>query len=215
MPDLDLLDNDILFKVSCFDFSDGLAAYLNGSSSPSRLKVAEYVLSRKIARSSGVRDKEGAAERLKSLLTRVVSLEPNDAEVSLASEIEAAAQEQNLSFDTGESQLLAVLIVRSARRLLTGDKRAIEGLLPLCECLGKQAEVSGKIVCFEQLLLALLDLIGAEELVARVCSEPDVDKTASISCGCATGGTGADRISEGLNSYLRYLRERSGDILSA
>jgi hypothetical protein len=214
MPELDLLDNDILFKVACFDLLDGLTAHLNGPSSPSRLKVAEYVLARKIARFPGLKDKEGATERLKSLLAWVGGLEPDETEVSLAAQIESTAQERNIPVDTGESQLMAVLIIRSARRLLTGDKRAIEGLGPLCELLGKQKEVSGKIVCCEQLLLALLDLIGIEELVRRVCGEPKVDKTAAICCGCASGGSTAGVV-VGLTSYVEDLRRRSGAVLAA
>ena len=41
--------------------------------------------------------------------------------------------------------------------------------------------------CLEQLMLAIIGLIGGSEVKSRVCAEPDVDKSASICFSCSGG----------------------------
>lgn len=215
MPDMALLDNDIIFKCACFDCVGDLAQVIGDGVSPHRLSLAEFVLRRKISKSSRISDKTGAQSRLATCLGWSTALEPTDEELSLAADVEDAAQQLNVSFDSGESQLLAVLVVRQARGLYTGDKRAIEGLGPLAGHLAMSESIINKIVCFEQVMLILLRILGAKELASRVCREAEVDKAASTCCGCASGGSDEAGITEGLNSYINQLRGRCGSALSA
>ena len=213
MPEMALLDNDVIYKCACFDCVGELAEMVGDRVSPHRLSLAEFVLRRKISKSSRISDKIGAQSRLATCLEWATALEPTDEELSLAAEIEAAAQQLNISFDSGESQLLAVLVERQACRLYTGDKRAVEGLGPLAEHLAMSESIVNKIICFEQVLLILLRVLGAKELTSRVCRETEVDKAASICCGCASGGSDEAGITEGLNSYINHLRGRCGSAL--
>lgn len=214
MPEMALLDNDVIYKCACFDCVDELTEVLGDGVLPHRLSLAEFVLRRKISKSSRIGDKAGAQSRLATCLERATALEPTDEELALAADIEAAAQQLNVSFDSGESQLLAVLVERQARGLYTGDKRAVEGLGPLAMHMEMSESIVNKIICFEQVMLILLRVLGAKELASRVCREAEVDKAASICCGCASGGSDEAGITEGLTSYINHLRDRCGAALS-
>lgn len=214
MPEMALLDNDVIYKCACFDCVGELAQVIGVGVVPHRLTLADFVLRRKISRSSRIDDVTGAQARLATCLAWAAALEPDDEELLLAADIEAAAQKLNIPFDSGESQLLAVLVVRQAGELYTGDKRALEGLGLLTEHMAMSGSIINKIVCFEQLLLILLRILGAKELATRVCREAEVDKAASICCGCASGGSDEAGITKGLTSYINHLRDRCGSALS-
>jgi hypothetical protein len=215
MPEMALLDNDVIYKCACFDCVGELAQVIGDGVAPHRLSLADFVLRRKISKSSRIGDKTGAQSRLATCLAWAAALEPADEELALAADIEGAAQQLNVSFDSGESQLLAVLVMRQARGLYTGDKRALEGVGLLAEHLAMSESIVNKIVCFEQIMLILLRVLGAKELASRVCREAEVDKAASICCGCASGGSDEAGITEGLTSYINHLRDRCGPALSA
>lgn len=215
MAELALIDNDVIFKMSCFNCVVEFTNVVGPDHAPRRLDFAPFVLRKKIAKSSRIGDKTGAQTRADALLAWAPGVEPTDSELRLAADIETIAQQLNLPFDSGESQLLAVHIVREASRLYTGDKRAIAGLPSLCERLNCLERVAGKVVCCEQIVLALLQILGPEELCNRVCREAEVDKTIAICCGCASGGSEEAEIAEGLGSYIRYLRNDSGRILAS
>lgn len=213
MSSLELLDNDILLKIAGYDLHDGFAAEF--AEPPMRLGVAAFVLSKRIKRSGKLRDKAGVLCRLDKLLAWASKIEPDETEMCLAADIEAEAQSHNISFDAGESLLLAILIARAAKRLHTGDKRAIAGLPQLCQLIDKAEAVAGRIRCFEQVLKTLLGLLGAEVLAAKVCQEPDIDQATSICCRCASGARPtAGEIEAGLDSYVSYLRQHSGSMLA-
>lgn len=215
MPEQKLVDNDIILKVCCFGLGAQFKDLFGEAEVPVRLGLATFVVPRKIAKSSRVRDKKSAQAQVVDFLAWAVALEPTEDELSFASEIEDVAREENIDFDAGESQLLAVLLRRNASQMMTGDKRAMIGLRALSQRLGVVKETNGKVVCFEQILLALLKLIGAEELTRNVCAEPEVDRTASICCSCASGRGDEVSIAEGLTSYIRHLRAECGECLAA
>ncbi len=175
--------------------------------------VAGFVVKKKISKSKRINDAASCVERLEQFLAWAHVTEPTEAEVLLAAEIEGLAQKNDISFDGGESLLLSILLLRKARLMFTGDKRAIQGLWPLAEHLKKQKEVEYKVVCFEQVLIAILEQIGAEELSRLVCREPGVDLTAAICCGCSSGGFNNEVTRDGLQSYIRDLSRKSGSLL--
>lgn len=215
MAELELIDNDVLFKVACFDLGEALAEDFRDAS-PVRLGVAVFVLRSKVRRSSKLRDKDGAEGRLNAIWHWAIEIEPASGELELAAEIEGIAQAHNLSFDSGESLLLAILIKRGRGRLHTGDKRAIAVMPKIIQLVGEEKSLAGRVRCFEQILLSLLARLGAHELTRGVCSEPDIDKSSAICCNCASGAQpDAEAIAEGLQSYVEELRGRCGELLIA
>ncbi len=202
-----LMDNDVILKMCCYGLVDEVTALFGAEGRTIHaLGVARYVLGRAITKRKNITDREGAAARLVSLLGRAQHIEPSAEEVALAAEFEAAAQSFEVELDGGESQLLAVLIMRSAALLLTGDKRAIRAIEPVVREAEHQKRVAGRIVCLEQLAAALIGRHGAEAIRGRVCGEAAVDKSLAICFSCSSSGCEAPSILEGLASYVRDLR---------
>lgn len=127
----------------------------------------------------------------------------------MAAEFEAVAQEQNLELDGGESQLLAMLIQRKLRLLLTGDKRAIVAI----ERIAGDTLPGPSIACLEQVMSTLLERIGLAALRERICSEPAVDRALSTCFACRSIVVEAILVEEGLRSYVGHLRKSSSRTL--
>ncbi len=188
MTDCVLMDNDAILKTCCYGVVDKVIDCLAGRvRTINVLGVVRYVLGRAITKRKNIADKERAADRLAYLLGRVALVEPNDEELLLAAGFEEAAQSLGVELDGGESQLLAVLIRRSASLLLTGDKRAIRAIEPVVEASGHREQVARRVACLEQLVMALVGRLGAEAIHRCVCREAAVDKSLAICFSCASG----------------------------
>lgn len=202
-----LMDNDVVLKTCCYGVVDEVLDCLIGRTRTVHvLGAIQYVLSNAIAKKKNILDKKTAAERLAKILGMVEHLEPDEDELLLAVEFETAAQSRDLELDAGESQLLAVLIRRSATLLLTGDKRAIKAIEPVVDASGHIQFTEQRVACLEQVVLALVNRHGAELVHQRVCMEAAVDKTLSICFACTSGRCNPESILEGLSSYINSLR---------
>src|SRR5260370_37732456 len=103
----------------------------SSKSEPKRVGVlgtARFVVASRIKRATRTRDPKSALEDLGQFLVNSIVLDPTDSEQQLAAEFEVAAQSRGLALDTGESQLCAIVLERAIPLLVTGDKRAIEGI---------------------------------------------------------------------------------------
>jgi hypothetical protein len=214
MAEVILLDNDIILKACSFSLTKELLD-VSGSRNCSlwMLGVAEFVIRKRLKKSIGLRHPSRIAEECDLAMQRFGRLEPDDEEIKFAAGLEAAAQEMAVQLDTGESLLIAILVRRFARLLITGDKRAVVATHCLCGTAISRDAIKGRVVCLEQLMLTLLDHLGLEALAARVCAEPAADKTLAICFSCSSGITDEPTVREGLRSYLADLRARSGDVL--
>ncbi len=141
-------------------------------------------------------------------------LEPSPEEAALAAELEYEAQRANLSLDSGESQLCAIVLKRNVSWLLTGDKRAIAALESLSAQMSFGAALAKRIVCLEQLFLRLL-VLNAKALAMAVCNEPNLDKALTMCFACSSGTATADSIKEGLISYVGDLRKSAATLLAS
>src|SRR5437660_985023 len=84
MIDHVLLDNDVILKTCCYDVVDEVMGCTVGKARTAQaLGVARFVLGKAISRAKNIANKERAAERLASLLSRVALIEPNVDELSL------------------------------------------------------------------------------------------------------------------------------------
>ncbi|MCL4673903.1 MAG: hypothetical protein KJZ64_13455 [Sphingomonadaceae bacterium] len=149
---------------------------------------------------------EAAFSRLCEALDLV---EPTEAELETAAELEEAANRLNLQFDTGESQLAAILIHRDAALLATGDKRAIAAIAALAP-----DDLAGRVAPLEALLLQIAARIGIEQLRTRICSEPGADRSAAICFAChRREAVIAADVEACLASYLGELARAAGPVL--
>ena len=216
MPSELLCDNDVILKTCCYDLSIEVLLCLGRIGTYFILGSASFVIADRIKRSTSVCNKERTVQNFELFLDQAKVVEPSDAEISLAAEIEATAQQFNLALDSGESLLLAVLLARDAvGLLLTGDKRAIQAI----EALGGHHElVAGlrqAVGCLEQLFLSLLSWECLDLLQSRVCSERKADVALAICFSCASGRYTLETVRAGLASYLAALRPQAKRVLVA
>lgn len=208
------LDNDIVLKGVCY----GLTLWPDPveGKRPGILGAARYVVGKRLDRAPLKGDKGAARGVLEALLEVAEELEPGEDELTLAAELERAAQEKDLDLDPGESQLVAITVTRAIPLLETGDKRAIAALQSLLGGDVRLQSLEGRVRCLEQTLKIRLGpgCESLEEVVQAVCREPGVDKTMSICFSCASGGAaGCETVLAGLDSYISALRNDAPNVL--
>jgi hypothetical protein len=76
-----------------------------------------------------------------------------------------------------------------------------------------RAPLVGRIACFEQVLASVLEMVGAVELRARICAEPDVDGAMRLACSCGRDGWDPAQLAEACESFVRAVRSVAGDLL--
>lgn len=206
-----LIDNDVVIKMAAYDLCDDLVEISTCSSQPpAMLGVGRYVVSSRLSRSSELRDGAAALARFEAVLEGFLLVEPTEEEISAAADLESAAAGLNLRLDGGESQLLAVLVSRSASLLLTGDKRAIRAIAKVAFNHSR-----GKIVCLEQLVRALLDRLPVGQLKEKICREPLADRAIANCFSCTSSAdVSVDDVQKAIDSYINHLREDVTDILA-
>jgi len=211
------VDNDVLLKAACYSLAPRFWPQAGGDPSFGVLGAARFVLSNAVTRGSRVRDKAAASQGLAEFFARAALLEPTDAELGAAAELEQLAQRAGFELDVGESQLAAMVAARNILLLDTGDKRAVRGLEALIDLSQTCAQLSARVRCLEQLLLHALDTTPGEfqAITSAVCAEPAVDKTASICFGCYSDGEAErDSVRAGLESYVASLRSEAPRVLA-
>lgn len=206
-----LLDNDVALKACAYRCHSELVAVTKlDENPPAMLGIARFTLRTCLSRSRSVTDRESALTALNQLLAQVNLLIPTPSEIKFAAELEEQATARALEFDTGESQLVAILLSRGAELLITGDKRAIAALAGLA-----LTEIKGRIACFEQLIAILLIKYPHNALRQRVCAESEADKALTACFACSSGSVSVDDIFCGLASYTSHLRKETDDTLIA
>lgn len=204
-----VVDNDVVLKVACYSLHDEfIGSTTIGGAPPSLLSVGKYVVEGRIKRTHRLVDRDRALASFEAILAQASMIEPDDTELALAADFEAAARECGLELDTGESQLLAITISRACCLLLTGDKRAIRAIAAVCP-----AKVAERIACLEQLIAQIVQTAGLARVQAKVCSEPQTDQALSICFGCSSGGVDDDNVFAGLKSYIENLQEDAAGVL--
>lgn len=212
MAEACLIDNDVLLKVSAFDLVDEFLG-LFASSPLLILPTAPYVVESVMKRTGKIKDKTRAATNLRRLVAAASIVEPSADEIQSAAELEEKAHQGGLELDGGESVLFALLSNDKAEVLLTGDKRAIAALEQVSPSLAKPTSVARKIASLEQVISALIQTKSPQEIAAKVCSEPDVDKAIAICFRCSSGNFEPNSTMEGLASYSGELRRAAPTLL--
>lgn len=216
MPEPCLLDNDIVLKIAAFQLGEAVLPMLTiNDERPAILGVGRFVVTRKAERVGRFQYSAAVAASAGALLAQLGVVEPNEDEIELAAEFETAALQEGVEFDTGEAQLLAMLLHRSCPAIVTGDKRAVVAMSKLADV---QVHAPGMVICLEQLLAQVVSGHPIEALRTLICSEPNADTATSMCFACATiDATELDRedVTSALQSYVADLRRKSGDVLMA
>lgn len=208
MSDGYYLDNDVVLKTCSYGVGTNLVALGTiDDVPPAILALARFTVRSRIERSRVLVDKAAAAADLGTVLERVRLLEPTTHEVEIAANLEEAATSANLSFDTGESQLVAMLLERGGLAFLTGDKRAARALRYLLP------DLTQRLVCLEQVIYSVVASAGVEPLRTAVCREKESDRAIAICIQCSSPDVGVSSILQALESYTNSLRGETGDLL--
>lgn len=201
-----LVDTDILLKVVSYRLAqDSLAQIAKRGMSPRVLGAARFMLATHVAKGRRIVDQAAAAAELAAIEPMLNAIEPTSEETALAADIEALAQSLGVPVDSGESQLLAILMTRSSSLMISGDKRAIAAIASMLTPLPPN-----RIGCLEQLLGCLIEALGSDPVRKAICREPQVDKAVTAAAGCSSEG--AD-LSAGLASYVESLRRDAPALL--
>jgi hypothetical protein len=210
MPKNILLDNDIVIKAILFGFWSDVVSFTSGyNCSLTILKVAEFMIRRRINKFRGYLGDEVIELALRDLLGRVQTVEPNDDEIELAADFEASAQQSDLVLDQGESLLLAILIRRGHELMLTGDKRAIRAI----EKIASDMMDAARIACFEQVVTTLLQQTNFASLRESICRMPTADRALAICFACSSTLVSVESVYQCLSSYTNDLRKAAPSVL--
>ena len=206
-----LVDVDIAWKICIYGLVSEFIESATLDQTPALLEISKYTLRTRLRNPrSVVDDTANLREAVKGLLTKATLLRPTAEEIELAAEFEEKAIQQSLELDTGESQLLAVLMYRNAPLLLTGDKRAIQAIHSLAI-----ADIDGRIACLEQMMTSFLATIDCGTLRNSVCNQPKADTAMTICFGCSSPQVTEAVIRSGLDSYINNLRQSTSSLLIA
>lgn len=208
-----LIDNDVLIKSACYSILDQIAGRSSQDQDVAILGAARFVVGKYLERRGEIRDRAAAQQRFQDYLATVVVLEPTVEEVNFASVIEETALLLGLDLDSGESQLCAIAVFRNSALVLTGDKRAIASAETLMQSINELASLAGRLVCYEQAIMGVVERIGIDTTRIRVCAEAAIDKGISICFECHALAEGRPLDVTGLLSYIRDTRRKAPMLL--
>lgn len=210
------VDNDVILKGVSYGFLDDLLeAVPESPHSYGILGTAKFVL-RKALQKRPPRRAEIARNELEAAVASLEVLEPTEQETALAAELEYEAQQQGVAMHVGECQLVAMLVIREFRHILTGDRKAIAALASMVLPAGiTPAMLATRFICFEQAIRHLVVARGAIEVRAAICAEREVDAAMRVCFSCASPEVGEASWLAGLDSHIAELRTASRDLLAA
>lgn len=202
-----LADNDILFKLAALELLDQLPEMLDVA--PSSIHVLDSVpyVARK---NQSIEDRFGEAAVDRTLefvdsLPKLGAESVPDWPLDQLNDYEA--------IDVGEAILFAAATQYDPVCVVTGDKRSLRAL---CEsdCDDIIGEVSGCVVCFEELILRSIVLVEYEVVRERVIAAPNVDKVLNDIAFRNGADTSKEKAKTALQSYRDGLNDETGLLLT-
>lgn len=189
-----LSDNDILFKLAHCNLLDLLPACLGVSASEIGILPTCIHKLRRVLKGDAI-----VLGRIEAFCAQVTVLKDDDVDSdTLAMLLDTGA-------DAGEAILAATICKTPESYLLTGDKRAIQALgkLPAGDV---KDGITSKVICFEALVLGMLENYGFEQLQANFIDGAKCDSMLAMAFGPARSESHAV---DCLTSYLDALRQTS------
>ena len=205
-----LADNDIILKLArCDLLSEAVAALGITVADVLVLNSAVHKLLSPMKPGKGiVKQGEPEYERLRVFFdsVRMIDLAPPPDELLAFNDV--------LGIDTGEAVLFSATGVYADYLLATSDKRS---LIALCGAGGEvcgrvRDRLKGRVVCFEQTILSILDRVGFAPILAKVVPNRHCDMALRAVFGSGLSAT-ESRVREGLSSYIEDLRRQTIDLL--
>ena len=200
------IDNDIVIKLATLDVVNESISALGLAKSDIRvLPTAQYKL-----HTVAKRDK-GEAKYGKLTHQRIAALVNTVATVGGSNGKEHIDRLTGLpNVDAGELILVAETAANLDSMLITGDKRSLRAIAGDRRGVHTVQAIAGRVVCFEQVILAVLDKHGFEPMIARLVGGMSCDGALKSACdGTPSEATVVAKLSE----YVGKLRQETGVLL--
>jgi len=204
-------DTDAVAKLAAWELFDGACELLDVvASEVCLLPAAAYQFGKN--RGNRYSDRYGEDGRLRALRAFEngrTDYPLNEADNDLLIDV---AQRTGFAVDGGERVLIAATLHHDGTILTTGEKRALRALHAEPECADICQRLSGRVLHVEQVVLRLFDVIGFEEVRARIVPVRQCD--AAIRAAFGSGLASSRGETEGyLTSTIEELRLATGDLL--
>jgi hypothetical protein len=204
-----LSDNDVVLKLACCDLLNETPDVLGvNRAEVFVLPTARHVLLKPL------KDPEKARARLGDAVFQRVTLFLDSVQV-----IEAAPSPQEMllfddivGLDPGEAILFSATAHYPDFILATSDKNSLRTLSATAACEAICRRLAGKVLCFEQVILRLIDGLGFNPIRDKVVPARDCDTALRAVFGSGLDAT-EDNVRAGLTSYINHLRSQTGALL--
>lgn len=114
--------------------------------------------------------------------------------------------------DVGEAVMFGASAHYSPFLIVTGDKKALKALAGEPRCTKITQRLQGKLICFEQVLLKIVERLGMDSVRKRLFLGRSCDK--GLEGIMHKENISKKEFFDGLSTYLRTLRKSSGGLLS-
>ncbi|MGH7170866.1 MAG: hypothetical protein ACRELG_11355 [Gemmataceae bacterium] len=203
-----LADNDVIHKLAAFDlFEEALAALGLGRQDVYVLPTAKHKFG--VTKDLAKAEKKYGAEVFAKIRDFLASV--REIQVPIPPE-EQKLFDDVVEIDAGEAVLFSATIHFQDFLLATGDKRSLRALTASVACQPIARRLQGHVICFEQIILRLIDRFGFECIRNKVVPARACDTVMRAVFGSGLSATEAN-VREGLDSYLGELRALSIDLL--
>lgn len=204
-----LVDSDLIKKLAVCDLLD---AAFEAISAPLGeifvLPTARYVLLKPVKKPEQAKARLGEPvfDRLIAFFANVQTLvaQPSAEEQRLFDDI--------IGIDSGEAILFSSSAQFGEFRLATGDKNSLRALASHPECRTVCERLDGKVVCFEQIILAIIKRLGFDTARAKIAPGANCDTALRAAFGSGLDAT-EDNVLAVLASYIADLRKQTGFLL--
>jgi hypothetical protein len=201
-----LSDNDIIEKLAVCDLLDETLESFGASPKDVYvLSTLKFRIGGKLRTKSEQRLGVAAVDRVLRFLGRVQEIpQPLPTDLLKLDDI--------MGIDIGELILLSTTSLYSDYLFLTGDKRCLKALVSQPECNEIALRIKGKVVCFEQVLLRLIEQFGFTPVLAKVVDVRYCDTALRAAFGSGLQSTESNSVAC-LQSYISELRGLPIDLL--
>jgi hypothetical protein len=206
MPAL-LVDNDVLMKLAQFDLYECLMELLGSGVELIILGSARFVVGKCL------RQSPEALDRFERIRRACREFEPDEAAQAKAADLVDAAQKAAAAVHGGEAILMFAATEAVPSRVVSGDKNAIVGAEALVGDVDWLSMLTGRLVCFEQVVLEIFAAGRCHGLRDKICASAHADRVMAVCFSCASGIDDAVQQGACLNSYIESLRGAAPTLL--
>jgi len=204
---ISFVDNDVILKLTaCELFWDAIALLQVKPSDVKALASAEFVF-----RGNKLIKKQYSEEirtNAIAIVKKLTPVEPDQSNPFLSLNIQG--------LDVGELNLIHAAITEPAQKgyvyLVTGDKRCLRALVKAPELANARENLSGKVVCFEQLIYQLITEQGFEAIKQKVLPVRECDMALKAIFGSCDRAEEVN-VMDSLGQYIQELKRDCPNLL--